>query len=103
MMINKIDLREIQQKIEFPDGSSILRLDRLGKKEYSSEQRARNIYRVGGDNAIIWQVRSHFDADGGPFTKMNYVDGTLSAYRWDGAFYDIDTNLGTAVPRSLGK
>lgn len=103
-MNSEIDLRDIKKVIDLSDGSKVLLLDRLGKKdEYTKEERARNVYRVKADGSIIWQVKSKFDSDGGPFTNIQYTDGVLAAYRWDGGDYEIDIETGEATPKRFAK
>jgi hypothetical protein len=101
-MIEKMDISEISSRIDLPNGDSIVLLDRLGKGDrYSKEQLARNVLRIDRSNHIKWWVKSPFDAEGNPFTRLHYIDGNVTAYRWDGGSYGIDMETGSATPLIL--
>ena len=97
----KLDLKEVTQQIELPDGSRIILCDRLGKKEFSNGEKARNVFLVGPDDQLIWQIRSKFDHEGNPFTNINKENEKFLAYRWDGGEYLIDLPSGFATPLQL--
>lgn len=100
----KVDFEEIIHRIDMPDGSRIVLLDRAGKRDaYSKEERARNIVFLDVRGRVVWQVSSRFDSDGGPFTRIARENKKLVAYRWDGGMYEIDVGTGEAVPTSLAK
>jgi hypothetical protein len=101
-MNQKFDPKEVSDQLELPSGEIIVLLDRLGKGgQYSKEEQARNVLRVDADGHVIWQVRSSFDAEGSPFTRLHTDAGGLVAYRWDGGSYTIDIGSGIATPRIL--
>lgn len=97
----EIDLREISQSVDLPDGGRIVLLDRLGKRDkFSSAERARNLFRLNKSGGVVWQVKSDYDNDtSGPFTAIKYKDGKLTAIRWAGLLYSIDleTGFGTVI------
>lgn len=100
-MTDTLNAADISSKIDLPNGSAIVLLDRLGKGDrYSKEELARNVFMVDAQGHIEWQVRSQFDAEGNPFTRLHYANG-VTAYRWDGGSYSIDLDTGAATPLVL--
>lgn len=103
-MTRKIHLNDAAMRLPISNSRTVVLLDRLGKEQtYGREECARNIYLLDDTLQIIWQVRSKFDADGGPFTNIVYEKQNLRGYRWDGGKYDIDLDTGEARPLSLTK
>ena len=101
-MIKNLKDSEIAQQLDLPDGSAVVLLDRLAKgRRFSKEEQARNIFAVDANGNLLWQVHSRFDAEGNPFTKLHFENDTLTAYRWDGGSYQIDTQTGAATPLIL--
>ncbi len=101
-MTSKIDISEAIIQIELSDGHRIILQDRLAKGEqFSKEEQSRNIFRLDSKNEIQWQVWSHFDTDGYPFTNIRMDSDKLLAYRWDGGTYEVDKATGLAVPLIL--
>lgn len=99
-----IDLSEKFRKLNHMSGGYVVLIDRLGMEEkFGPLECARNIYLVDQNGAIVWQVTSDFDSDGGPFTNVIDDLGELKAYRWDGGMYKLDLNTGFAIPISLLK
>lgn len=97
----KVDLREIVSAMDLPDGRRLIILNWTGRSE---NEAARNLYLVGADGQVVWQVASKFDADGGPFTKLHSCnDEKAVAYRWDGGDYEIDMKTGFAIPKAFKK
>ncbi len=101
---SRIDLNEIAKRIDFPDGLSLVILDRLAKENiYGPIECARNIFLIDVTTKIVWQVHTDFDANSGPFTNI-FLDGTvIKGYRWDGGMYEIDLKNGKGVPALLMK
>lgn len=100
-MTENMNPDEVKDQIGLDDGAVVL-LDRLGKSDrYSREDQARNVLRIGSDGCVKWRVRTNFDAEGSPFTKLNLENGRLTAYRWDGGTYGIDLETGEGVPLQL--
>lgn len=100
-MIEQLNVSDIASQIDLPTGGAIVLLDRLGKGgDYSKDDLARNIFRVDADGHIEWRVRSKFDNEGNPFTRIHLENG-LIAYRWDGGSYSIDLKSGEATPLAL--
>ena len=61
-MISYVDLNEVAKKIDFPDGRSLVMLDRLAKESiFSQIECARNIFLIDATAKIIWQVHTDFD------------------------------------------
>lgn len=101
-MIDKLNTAEISSRVDLPDGGAVVLLDRLGKSgRYNKEELARNILRINIDGNIQWTVRSQFDVEGNPFTRLHFHEGSLTAYRWDGGSYGIDVETGVATPLVL--
>ncbi|KCZ89069.1 hypothetical protein [Hyphomonas jannaschiana] len=101
-MIKNLKASEIAQQLDLPDGSAVVLLDRLAKgRRFSKEEQARNIFAVDANGNLLWQVHSCFDTEGTPFTKLHFENDTLTAYRWDGGSYQIDTQTGAATPLIL--
>jgi hypothetical protein len=100
-MTQTLKAADISSKIDLPNGSAIVLLDRLGKgDQYSKEELARNVFKIDADSRVEWQVRSQFDVEGNPFTRLHYANG-ITAYRWDGGSYSIDLDTGAATPLVL--
>lgn len=101
--MNKIfDPAEVVDWLTLPDGNSIVLVDRLGKGGvYAHEELARNVYLVDAKGNVRWQVRTDFDAQGGPFTRLHRNGDTITAYRWDGGTYSLDIKTGVAQPLLL--
>lgn len=100
-MILTLNTENISSKIDLPNGSTIVLIDRIGKgDQYNNEELARNIFKIDADGHVEWQVRSQFDAEGNPFTQLSYANG-VTAYRWDGGSYSIDLDTGEATPLAL--
>ena len=103
-MTTKIDAQEITSQLNLRDGTRIVLLYRAEKKDrYSLQELNRNVFRLGGNDQIIWQIKSDFDAKGGRFTGIEYREGKVTAYRWDGYRYEIDLETGNARPLRLEK
>lgn len=99
--MSKISHHDVSCQIDLPGGDQIVLLERLGMRErFSKVERARNVFRIDAEARVKWQIRSEFDADGGPFTQLR-LEKELTAYRWDGATYKVDLNTGTATPLIL--
>ena len=96
-----IDQSEIKQQVSLANGERVVLLDRLGK--YPKEEAARNVYRLNKDGDVLWRVRSQFDNEGNPFTRISNEQGKLTAYRWDGGTYGIDKETGNATPLQLDR
>lgn len=61
-MIPYFDMNAAVKKIDFPDGRSLVMLDRLAKESiFSQIECARNIFLVDVTAKIIWQVHTDFD------------------------------------------
>ncbi len=100
-MTQTLNAADISSKIDLPNGSAIVLLDRLGKgDQYSKEELARNVFKIDADGHVEWQVRSQFDDEGNPFTRLHYANG-VTAYRWDGGSYSVDLDTGAATPLVL--
>jgi hypothetical protein len=70
-------------------------------KETDKQRRmARNVSKSDAAGHVEWQVRSQFDAEGNPYTRLHYANG-VTAYRWDGGSYSIDLDTGSATPLVL--
>jgi hypothetical protein len=103
-MNKHINLSEKSKQLNHLSGGHIVLIDRLGMQEkFGQLECARNIYLVDQNGAVMWQVNSDFDSDGGPFTNVLDDLGELKAYRWDGGMYKIDLNTGFAIPILLTK
>jgi hypothetical protein len=101
-MTEKVDASEIISQIDLPNGDSIILLDRLGKGDrYSREELARNVFRIDRSNHIKWWVKSPFDGEENPFTRVHCDGGKVTAYRSDGGSYWIDIETGAATPLIL--
>lgn len=95
---------EVVKKIDLPGGLSLVLLDRLGKESvYGNIECARNIFLIDATAEIIWQVRTNFDADAGPFTNIFSDENGIKGYRWDGGGYEINLKSGKGVPALLMK
>lgn len=100
-MTNTLNAEDISSRIDLPNGGAIVLLDRLGKgAQFSKDELARNVFRIDAAGHVAWQVRSQFDAEGNPFTRLHYANG-VTAYRWDGGSYNIDLDTGAATPLVL--
>jgi len=100
-MTDDFNAADISSKVDLPNGGAIVLLDRLGKgDQYSKEELARNVFRIDAEGQVEWRVRSQFDAEGNPFTRLHYANG-VTAYRWDGGSYSIDLDSGAATPLVL--
>lgn len=101
-MSEKVDFSDVCDRLDLPSGDAIIVLDRLGKSgQYSREDMARNVLLITADARIVWRVRSQFDSEGNPFTRLHREGGKLTAYRWDGGSYEIDIDTGFATPSVL--
>ncbi|GLW38810.1 hypothetical protein Pcaca04_27460 [Pectobacterium carotovorum subsp. carotovorum] len=92
-------------KYNLSGGKEIVLFDRLGMKNlHKRVEIARNICLLDEQGEIVWQVSSDFDSEGNPFTNMTlHRDGSITAYRWDGGNYTINTETGFATPSMLMK
>ncbi|HZF42279.1 MAG TPA: hypothetical protein VEZ48_02600 [Sphingomonadaceae bacterium] len=100
-MTDALNAADYSSRIDLPNGSAIVLLDRLGKGDrYSNEELARNVFKIDAAGHVEWQVRSQFDAEGNPYTRLHYANG-VTAYRWDGGSYSIDLDTGSATPLVL--
>jgi len=98
------DMNEAVKKVDFPDGLSLVMLDRLAKESiFGKIECARNIFLVDATTKIVWQVHTDFDANAGPFTNVFLEGNVVKAYRWDGGMYEIDLKNGKGVPVLLMK
>ena len=98
-MNSKIDLTTVKERIALESGRYAILVDTLGKVEdYTSIERARNVYLVSPSGEIVWRIFSQFDLDGGPFTRLWLEENVLHAYRWDGGEYSINLETGKATP-----
>lgn len=96
------DPKEVASRLELPSGEVVVLLDRLGKGDrYSKEDQARNVFRIDGFGGVLWQIRSAFDSEGSPFTRLHMDQGKLTAYRWDGGSYAVAIDTGVATPLVL--
>ncbi len=103
-MSRYFDRGEASKIIEISGQLSVILIDRLGQEDaYGSIECAKNIILIDGGGNVVWQVSSDFDSDGGAFTNVNYAEGKLQGYRWDGGMYDIDLKTGKANPVLLVK
>lgn len=87
------------------DGRHVIVVDRsIRSNHVKMNERSRNVYLLDSKNNMVWQIRTDFDDEGMAFTNVFIdVDGSLSAYRWDGGTYHIDINNGYATPREFLK
>jgi hypothetical protein len=99
-----IDMQDVTKKIDLGDGSSVVLLDTLGKQDlYGRLECARNVFLIDAGGKVVWQIRTNFDAESGPFTNI-FPDGSeIKGYRWDGGTYVININDGEAMPGLLMK
>lgn len=100
-----LNSNEIIKKLDMPNGQSLVLLDRLAKEAiYGREACARNVYLIGNEGQVVWQIKTNFDADGDPFTNIFFDDnGKICGYRWDGCQYMVDLMTGQAIPSALLK
>ncbi|MEQ9899064.1 hypothetical protein ABRP59_05405 [Pectobacterium punjabense] len=98
-------INDVLVEYDFPKGKKIVLLDRLGMENlYEKVEISRNIYLLDDQKETIWQVSSDFDGEGNPFTNMIlHHDGSITAYRWDGGNYMINTETGFATPSTIMK
>lgn len=103
ILINMADA--IINELHFYDEGRIVVFDRLGMEStYGKIECARNVYLLGRNCELVWQVVSDFDSEGNPFTHITLnTSDSLIAYRWDGGVYIIDKESGFATPCSLLK
>ena len=103
-MTRYINLQEVEKKIDLQDGSILVLLDRLAKESiYGRLECAKNIFLIDLSGAVIWQIETDFDVDGGTFTNIFVENAQIKGYRWDGGAYLIDIRNGRATPLSLLK
>ncbi|WP_248463850.1 hypothetical protein [Pectobacterium versatile] len=95
----------ILSRYNLPSGKKLVLLDRLGMENlYKRVEIARKIYFPDEQGETVWQVSSDFDSEGNPFTNMTlHSDGRITAYRWDGGNYTINTETGFTTPSMLMK
>lgn len=99
--MTNVEQEEFLQRIDLPDGRRIVILNWDGMDRLDA---ARNLYLMDRDGNPVWQVRSAFDSDGGPFTRVElHGGGKFDAHRWDGGIYEIDAETGFAAPKSFEK
>jgi hypothetical protein len=83
-------------------GCTIILLEGLGSK-ITAPDRSRNVISIDVGGNINWRIRSDFDLEGNPFTRIYLEEGQLMAYRWDGGAYSIDVITGFATPMRLDR
>jgi hypothetical protein len=97
--VAKFDLREIRDGVDLPDGRRAIIVDWM-KKDIDPNRNA-FLYKEG---KLVWQIQTDHDTDVyGPFTKIEYTNGKLRAFRFIGAMYDIDIDTGFATPAEFVK
>lgn len=84
-------------RLPLPNGDFVVLCDMLGQADASTDEVNRNVYRVGGDGNIVWQIEAGaFEGERQPFTNVTLdEDGALHAYCWSGAEYRVDVETGS--------
>ena len=94
-----IDLRDIHDSVDLPDGRRAIIVNWM----MPNIDRNRNAF-LFQHGKLVWQIHTDHDTDVyGPFTRLEYTNGKLRAFRYIGAMYDIDIDTGLATPAEFVK
>lgn len=88
-----------QKTVLLDDGSKVILVDTLGKRDIPDHDASNNIYRVSPSGEIVWQIDAGEGVDGrAPFTSLRIDEhGRLIAFRWDGSDFAVDIETGAAT------
>lgn len=83
-------------RLPLPGGGSIVLVNMLAQSG-SFDDVNRNVYRISGEGAVVWQIETRArEGERLPYTNIYFDgDGRLRAYCWDGGEYPVDPDTGS--------
>lgn len=99
-IMNEKQKNIIEKKIKIENEKWIILLDTLGKKEFTQDEMAMNLFCINSNYEIIWRVcvpKYPNDPHKGGFTSFSIKNSAIFAKTFFGFEYKIDKNTGFAT------
>lgn len=95
-----VELPHPVKEIATRRGSIIVRLDTVGKSDYS-----RNVWAFEKDGSLRWKIEEgdEYNGDIPPYVGMEFREGELWVSNWNGYDYEVDLETGELVDQELTK